>query len=244
MKNRIFITFALLAIIFTGLWTSCGPKRPSVAELREQKRLEDSTNLVLQQHSLQYADSMILVLQQQVEPVMKDFYYDKNDAYEDHGRYVHRSLKTAPNSSRCYIQAYVTDAYRVIVKGYYVGSYPLHISSLQLLTDSLSQSFNGSNHTFEAEGYHEIFTLTEEDAIAFLKLLDAYSYQKERIAFVGTKSNYRFLLPEKDKQALIETLLFATLMNDIHQLELQARQTSLHIEKYQKRLENAKIDEK
>ena len=240
MKKVIFIA---AFSVFT-LLTACTPKQPSVAQKRAEKRAQDSINLLMQEQSLRYSDSMILVLQQQVEPLMKQFLYEKNDHYEDHGTYVHKSLKTAKNTSRCYLQAYITDDYHLTAKGYYVGTYPLHINAIALTADSLNQSFSGTNHTFQADLYHEILTLDEANSTALLQFISAFADTKLNIRFLGAKSTYRFALAEQDKQALIQTLRLTTLMKDIHQLELQAKQSSLQIQKYQKRREKAKINEK
>lgn len=240
MKKLLFIT----AISVLSLSTACTPKQPNVAQKRAEKRAQDSINLLMQEQSLRYSDSMILVLQQQVEPLMKQFVYEKNDLYEDHGSYVYKSLKTNNNTARCYLQTYITDDFRLAAKGYYVGSYPLHINAITLLADSMQQSFSGVNHSFETELYHEIFTLDDENSTALLQFISAFENSKLRIQFLGTKSTYRFVLAEQDKHALIETLRLATLMKDIHQLELQARQASLQIQKYQNRRENVKNNEK
>lgn len=219
------------------LLVSCGPKKPSVAELKLEKHRKDSLALIQYERTIAYCDSLVLVLQEDVNALLPQFKYEKQDRYEDHGRYVHKLLRTDLNTERCYLQVYVTDDFHLILKSHYKGTTPLHIQSIELQVDSLTQLYPGDTHEFEAEGYYEITTLNEANAIPLLTLIDANSASRERIRLVGTKSSYRFYLSDRDKQALIETYRLAVLMKDIHQLEQQSRQASDQVLKYQKRLE-------
>ena len=242
MRKNLFLTLSLASLLLL----SCGKDRPSVAAQREARQQHNLRELERQQRSLAYCDSLIQVLQSQVQELMPLFKYEKQDQYEDHGRYVHRLLRTGSNASRCYLQAYATDAFRLIVKGYYVGERPLHLQAIELQADSLNQRFVGSAHPFSVEdvvpGYspttlhYEIITLDEPSGTDLLKLIDACSGTRERISLAGKKSSSRFYLSDTDKKALVETYRLATLMKDIHRLEQQAEQASLQIQKYQNRL--------
>lgn len=242
MRKIFFFSLSLASLLLL----SCGKDKPSVAEQREARQQHNLQELERQQRSLAYCDSMVQVLQSQVQELMPLFKYEKQDQYEDHGRYVHRLLQTGSNASRNYLQAYSTDAFRLILKGYYVGERPMHLQAIELQADSLTQRFAGSAHPFSVEdvvpGYspttlhYEIITLDEQSATDLLKLIDAYSASRERISLVGKKSSARFYLSDNDKKALIETYRLATLMKDIHRLEQQADQASLQIQKYQNRL--------
>ena len=52
-------------IIFIGilvLCASCGPHKPTVAELRAQKRVQDSISLMQQEQTMAYTDSLLQVM--------------------------------------------------------------------------------------------------------------------------------------------------------------------------------------
>ena len=227
----------LFCVICLGVLVSCGPKKTSVAELRAQKYCQDSISLVQQKRSLVYYDSLLQVTMPIVDPMLKNFRYEKDERFEDHGHYVHRLLKTESNMNRNYVQTYVGDDRKTIVRINYFGPYKLNLSSVRLSADSLMVSFSGDTYSFADDGWHEMLTLSGEDAIDFLQFVNAYYGSRIQVMLQGAKSKQVFYLSENDKKALMDTYALGVAMNDIYQLETQIRKTSLQIEKYEKRLE-------
>lgn len=227
------IGFASALAVFAG----CGPRKPTTAELRRQKAEQDSLALFAQQKSLAYyraaRDSLLPLAQGILE---KNFVYEKDERYEDHGHYVHRLLRTASNSSRCYIQTYATDDYHLQVKVYRVGSKPIYPQTLLLSAGDVHTRQKGAGHSFEAEGWHEMLTLSDTAALEALHFLDGFRQERVLACIEGTQGNYKFYLSDRDKQALMETYALGQMMHDIHQLELQIYQTNIEIDKYEHRI--------
>lgn len=235
MKNSIIglaSMMCLLALLFAG----CGKKQPSVAERRAEKHVRDSINLNAQEKSLVYYDSLLQAISPTIDPMLKRFVYEKNEQYEDHGHYVHRLLKTTSNTSRNFLQVYVRDDSKILLTSYYFGETSLCQSRLTLSADSLVTSFTGDTHCFEAEGFHETLTLSNDDAVQLLKFVDMNHDKRIKVTLEG-KTKYKYYLSENDKTALMETYQLGVIMQDIRQLETQIKQTSLQISKYQKRLQ-------
>lgn len=232
------IYFHLFCAGFMALaFTACGPKKPTVQELRAQKRANDSISLIQQTQSLHYYDSLLTATLPLIDPMLKAFRYEEKTAYEDHGHYVHRMLRTEQNTSRNYLQAYVSDDRVTTVKAYYYGPTAIQLESIVLGADSVKTSFHGSTHRFEAEGWHETMTLQGEDALNLLRFVDGYQDGRIRVTLVGSRGKNAFYISDNDKRALMETYQLGVMMNDIYQLEEYVRKTSLQVEKYQKRLE-------
>ena len=103
-----------------------------VAQRRLAKALQDSIVFIEAQRTLSYSDSLLTTLQQQADPLLKKFAYEKQEQYEDHGRYVHRLLRTDNNLDRCYLQVYITDDYQALVKSYYAGNSELLQPSVEM----------------------------------------------------------------------------------------------------------------
>lgn len=237
-KTDFSVVCVLFGALLVGLLlSSCGPKKKTVAELRAEKRANDSISLLQQEQSLVYYDSLLTDLLPTIDPMLKQFRFEHQTEYEDHGHYVHRLLQTTGNTARNYLQAYVSDDRRTTVRAYYYGAGPLHLHELTISADSVMVSFRGATHSFEAEGWHETLSLETDDALQLLQFINAYYTFRIRVSLVGTKTKQVFYLSDNDKTALMETYRLGVLFNDVHQLEQQVRQTSLQIEKYQKRLE-------
>ena len=106
--RRIFrVVFSLLCIV----WVCCGcVKQPSKADVKKaEKRQQDSLSLVAQERTLVYYDSLQQALAPELDALLPQFKYEKDERYEDKGHYVHRLLRTTSNTSRNYIQTYVRD---------------------------------------------------------------------------------------------------------------------------------------
>lgn len=227
----------ICAILILGALAGCGPRKPSVQELRRQKAIEDSLNLASQQRSLTYYESVRdSLLPVAAELLKKNFVYEKDERYEDHGHYVHRMLRTSSNTERCYIQTYATDDYQLQVKVYLVNTKPLYPQRLVLSVGDIYTTQTGSSHSFEAEGWHEMLTLRNEVALQALQFIDQYRSERVLATIEGSKGKYKFYLSNRDKQALLDTYQLGQVMQDIHQLEIQINQTNIEIQKYEHRI--------
>ena len=225
-----------LFIVILILFASCGPHKPTAAQLREQKRIQDSINMVQQEQSMAYADSLLQLQLPLADSLLRHFHYVKNEKYEDHGHYICRDLETGGLGQRIFLQAYVTDDYKTVVRSFYYGARKLEHETIELAADSVTNTFHGEGHVFDAEGNHEIATLNNEQSVNLLKFIAAYADVPIKVTISG-KAHYTYYIKEKDKEALVETLRLQTVMADIKKLEAQHRQASLQAEKYKKRME-------
>lgn len=209
-----------------------------VAVRRQAVALADSISYVEHQRTLAYSDSVLQTLLPEVDPLMRLFRYEKDERYEKDGKYVHRLLKTEQNTSRCYLQAYVSDQRVTTVKSYYYGAKPLAQTDFVLSADSLQQHYSGKSHSFEADGYHSIMNFEGDDALGVLSFVASYPNSRLRVELIGTgkgdkTTNYVYYLSDTEKTALCQTYQLGLLMHDIRQLEENIRIASAHIERYE-----------
>ncbi len=202
-----------------------------IAARRLAKSLSDSIVYIEAQRTLAYSDSMLNVLLPQVDPLLKKFRYEKNDKYEDEGKYVHYLLKTTSNTARCYLQCYVSDQRKTILKSYYFGAKRLQQERITLTANDMNVEFTGSHHAFEAEGWYEILTLDEEHALQLLNFISAHRNDRIKVTLAG-KSNYIYYLQANEKEALEQTYLLGTLMRDIRRLEENINIANKQIARY------------
>lgn len=226
------------------LGTACSPKQKTAAERQAEKHQQDSVALTEQERSWVYYDSVKQTLLPQADSLMREFAYEKNEKYEDNGRYTHKLLKTGNNTARNYLQAIVWDNGKIEVKCFYYGAKAIGMDAVTLTAvqgdagvENLENRFHGTQHAFEAEGWHEMLTLTGDEAVQFLHFVDAYGAGRVRVTYEGAKSREVFYLSQNDKKALMTTYQFGVVVQDIQKLDTQLKMTQLQIEKYQKRLE-------
>lgn len=207
-----------------------------VAQRRRAKALKDSIVYLQAQHTLRYADSLLQPLFPQADKLLKEFRFAIHDQYEDHGHYVHRLLQTGSNTSRCFLQAYVTDDRKTLLKSYYYGSYPIHQVAVSLSSADQQIEQRGPNHIFEVEGWHEILTLEDDQALEVLNFISSHLSDRIRVTALGeagSKKSAAYYLNDNEKQALDRTYQLGLLMYDIAQLEEQVRISTQRIKRYE-----------
>ena len=71
-----------------------------VQQRRIAKALSDSITYLEAQSTMAYTDTLLPPLLEQADKLIKQFRYEKNEQYEQYGRYVHRLLATSSNTAR------------------------------------------------------------------------------------------------------------------------------------------------
>lgn len=205
-----------------------------VAQRRQAKALKDSIVYLQAQQTLYYSDSILKPLLPEADKLLKEFRFEKNDNYEDHGNYVYRTLQTGWNTNRCFLQAYVSDDRKTLLKSYYYGAKPLHQNAVALQAGEQEIELQGRNHAFEVEGWHEILTLEDEQALEVLNFISSHMGERIRVAAKGqNKAGAVYYLSDNEKQALDQTYRLGLLMRDINQLEQQIALASQRIEHFE-----------
>lgn len=214
-----------------------------VAQRRLAKDLQDSIAYIEAKRTLAYSDSLLQVLQPQADPLLKKFNYEKQEQYEDNGRYVHKLLTTDRNTDRCYLQVYVTDAYETAVKSYYAGKTTLYQTALELQANEDIARFEGSEHHFDLEHtlpHRSIHTFSSERSLELLNFVSSHMQDRIRVNLLGrtaddTETNYVYYLSDTEKTALQDTYQLGFVMGDIKRLEDAIRLSGLQIGKYEKK---------
>jgi hypothetical protein len=207
-----------------------------VTQRRIAKNIADSITYLEAQATLAYTDTLLPPLLLQADELLKHFKYEKNNSYEDAGRYVHKLLITNNNTDRNFIQAYVRDDRQTIVKSYYFGPSQVNQNSVILKANEEEQKFSGNNHHFLSEGHHEIMTLENEQALAFLNFVS--THHSHRIAVEGKGQNNKswvYYLNTQEKDALSKTYQLGWVMKDIKHIEQLQKTANAQIMYYQQK---------
>ena len=203
-----------------------------VAQRRQAKVLKDTIVYLQSQQTLRYCDSLLQPLLPQADELLKQFRFEKNESYEDHGQYVYRNLQTGWNTNRCFLQAYVSDDRKTLVKSYYYGAKAIHQMAVALQAGDQEIEIQGQNHAFEVEGWHEILTLTDEQALEVLNFISSHLGERIRVTAKGN-GKAAYYLSDSEKQALDCTYQLGLTMRDIDQLEEQIRLASQRVQHYE-----------
>lgn len=205
-----------------------------VAQRRQAKALSDSITYLEAQRTLTYVDTLLPPLMEQVDKLVKRFKYEKNEQYEDYGKYVHRLLVTNKNTARNFIQAYVLDNRHTVVRSYYYGSKQVCQQSLKISADGEERVYKGNNHHFQDGSHYEIMTLDDDNSLSLLNFVSTHGKKRIRIEGMGNKPSHTWIyyLNDKEKEALSDTYQLGWLMKDINRLEQMQRTAHAQIDRY------------
>ncbi len=237
--KKLFLIGLLAAT--TVCFFSCSHRPSKVEQMRQEKALRDSLNYEQTKQNRHYSDSLLQVLLPQTDPLLLSFVYSKHEKAEDHGHYVHRLLQTGTNTQRCFLQAYVADDRRTSVQSYYYGTHPCRQQAVRLSIGEDYVQKEGARHAFEAEGWHEILTIQDKDAMQLLAFISAHVTERIKVQVVSDKgAQATYYLSDNERQALSDTYRLAVLMRDIDALERALHVADLQIQKYEKKHPNGK----
>lgn len=229
--KHLFPSVYCIILMLTPVLIGCESKPNRITQEREQKRLRDSIDLINQQRTSIYTDSLLQTLLPKLDSALQCFHFEQNEQYESHGRYTYPTLLSSRNNARCFLQAQVNDQGVVTVKSWYYGSKNIDHSQIRLVADSVFTEFGGSRYAFESEGKYEIVTFKTEESMQILRFIDSYANHRIKVTLHGANT-YSYYLDEQRKNALVATLRLALMMDDVKRFEKQQRQAGLRIERY------------
>lgn len=194
---------------------------------RERQDLVVEIELAEQTRNLEYCDSLLVVKLPEVEKLKKDFIFEKDTAYEETGKYVHKSQKIERNLQRSYLRSGVNENGEMFIASVYYGGKPIKHSALKvsLKSGEYAQTeiipFDGSNnYTFTDGGMtSEIVTYTkgkDNGVLAFISNHEGKELLK--LTYLGDRE-YVTTLFAVDQKAISESYVLSLGLLEIEKLK-------------------------
>lgn len=191
-----------------------------------------------------YSDSLLEVLQAQVEPLAKNFIFEKDTAYQKVGSYIHKLQQIERNVERNYLRAQVDETGKLQIASVYFGRKPIEHSSMRL--DTKDGAFaqteeipydGGTNYRFTDNGNQtEVVTYTDGRDGGAVELICLYPKERIKVTYKG-KSPYIYYLDDQNKKAIVETADLAKVLSEITSLKQNKSMAERKIELLKKRIE-------
>ena len=194
--------------------------------LRERQALIKKIELAEQTRNLLHCDSLLQCKWVELDENKKNFIFEKDTAYEDIGKYIHKTQQIEANLQKSYIRSGVNELGEMFITSIYYSSRPNKHTALKVSakggeyaqTESIPHD-GGNNYTFTDEGMHtEAVTYTKDKdngAILFI-----YDRVKEPITatYIGDKE-ITITMSNADKVAVVETYNLSITLSDIEKLK-------------------------
>lgn len=167
--------------------------------------LNDTIILRESYRTLKYCSGILPEMKHEFEQLIKDFKLEKNEKYNEVGKYVYKSQLTEQNAGRNYLKYEVLENNEVLLVSEYSGSKINHFAikaeanGVSAYSDTLK---NGVFHTFnDGERNYENLTFKNEADSGLTAFLSENKHAAIKITLIGSRK-YTYQLSESDKVAL------------------------------------------
>ena len=219
------------------------PKEAAIQ--KERLQLMRRIELKEQTRNLNYCDSMLIVYEAKADSLKKNFLFEKDENYDEVGKYLLKQQKTENNVQKTYIRSHTNELGEMVLESVYYGSKPINHTKIKVSsptgeyteTESIPRD-GGLNYAFQDLGATtEIVTYKngkDGDVIQFI--CDNYN-EKLKVEYIGDKA-YTIVLTPVEKNAVVKVNELATTLSDIERLKKEIQKSKDRIEYLTKKTDN------
>lgn len=176
--------------------------------------MEDTIILRESYRTLNYCTKLLPELTNEYEQLLKNFVLQKNEKYENIGKYVYKSQVGEQSIGRNYLKYEVDENGETYLTSMYSGAklnqvtIQVAAAGMTVTTDTVAKN-TGVLHAFnDGERYYEQLTFKNEADGGIAEFIHANKNLTLKVNLLGTK-NSSYALQQVDKVAISETFKFA-----------------------------------
>ena len=210
------------------------PKEVSVQ--KEALNLMRKIEVGEQTRNLAFCDSMIIVLQTEINSLKSSFLFEKSE-YDTFGRYIDKNYNPQPGYASKYLKIQVNESGDLVLTSVYQGTPIKHnqikvsIPSGEFAETETIPFDGGNNYSFTDLGVtYELVTFQKGRDNGVAQFIYNFADKKITLEYLGEKKTSSYVLSEKEKKTLINSVNFAVALKELSQFQIEK-------EKSEKRLE-------
>jgi len=212
------------------------PKEAAIQ--REALQLMRKIDLGEQIRNLDYCDSMLIVCQVKADSLKQNFIFEKDEDYDEIGKYISKQQKIENNVQKSYIRCGVNERGEMYLASVYYGVNPINHSRLKISspdgkyteTENIPRD-GGLNYAFTDLGAtSEIVTYMKGKDGGVIQFICDHHNEKLKAEYLGDKKTYAFIIATNDKNAVVETNELAIVLGDIDRLKKEIQKAQGRIE--------------
>ncbi len=182
--------------------------------------------LVEAKRNLLYADSVIKFKQAEFDKLVKDFSYEKNEKYENTGKYIYKWQKTKYNAGISYIKPIVEETGVFTLTSVLCSDYAInHQSAKFIVGDVYAETEivpleSAYNHRYkDYDKYFETVVYRNSSNEGIAQLLEENKDKTIKVILQGEKKKSIIWLSKTEKDAITKAYNFAIVLKDLKDLE-------------------------
>ncbi len=196
-----------------------------------------------QERNLLFCDSMILVRKAEADS-MKQFFLFEKTAYDNAGRYIDKDYNPQIGYAPRYLKINVNEQAEIALSSVYSGQ-AIHHNQIKVNAPSgeyaeteVIPNDGGANYSFkDINGTtHETVTYQKGRDNGVVRFIYTYAPEKITLEYLGGKKTNPITLSVKAKNAIVRTVDFAGILNDIDKFQEEKEKAEKRIEYLQAKL--------
>lgn len=196
-------------------------------------------DLTESQCALHYLDSLLALSQTMAEPLIPQFYLDKDPAYQEVGLYYASRYRTEKNVGRTYLRPQTDEKGNFALVVFYRGK-ALNPHTLRFTASdgTYTEVVSPQSHAWtDASGRAERLDFSPNAESSVASFVELNGDKTIKVELIGDKGKSAISFAKADKQSLVEVANLATHLRNITDLEGKLQDTHRRIEFVQTRLQ-------
>jgi tetratricopeptide (TPR) repeat protein len=182
-------------------------------------------------------DSLLPLRETEFESMKSGFIYEKNEEYDEAGKYFEKSQKIENKLQRSYLRCNTNENGEFFLASVYYGNAPINHSSLKAsLADGTAAEtetvpFDGGlNYRFKDLGMTtEVVTYQKDKGLGVAMLIYNNSKQNIKLEYLGGK-RFTTTVSQADKNSVVKTVELASLIAEINKIKNEREKATKRLE--------------
>lgn len=203
-----------------------------------------------QSRNISFCDSMIIVMQSEIDSLKSLFLFEKSE-YDTSGRYIDKNYNPQPGYASKYIKIQVMETGGVALTSVHRGA-PIKHNQIKVslpsgeFAETQVVSFDGgNNYSFSDLGQtYELVTYQNGRDNGVILFIYNFADKKITLEYLGGKKTSPYVLSEKEKKALVNSVNLAAALKELSQFETEKEKAEKRLEYLQSKNTGVKLNEK
>lgn len=218
-------------------------------EIRAGMQLSRKAELAINEKVLQDSDSLLKVLKEQTDKIIKDFDYIKDEEYQTTGELVYKHDPNRASQTKSCIRVSITENGELVMLSVYSGTAAIEHESVKFSTKDGTYLMTGvipydgaNNYRYKINGVNvETITYKEPKTSDIAQFVIATEGAPIKVSYDGKKP-LSYNMEKSTRKAIVESYKFAQIIKQIKKLERDATIASQTIAILKKQIEDHKQD--
>lgn len=196
-------------------------------------------DLIESERALHYLDSLLVLSQSMAQPLIPQFYLDKDPAYQEIGHYYASRYRTEKNVGRTYLRPQTDEkGYFALVVFYRGKALNPHTLRFTAPDGTYTDVVSPQSHTWtDASGRAERLDFSPNAESSVASFIELNGDKTIKVELIGEKGKSAISFAKADKQSLVEVANLAMHLRNITDLEGKLKDTHRRIDFVQSRIQ-------